>query len=119
MKKNSLITYASGFVLSLALTLVAYALIEIHISSGHTVFTHEFLLTSILTLAIIQLVVQLFFFLHLGFKTGERWRMAIFLSTLALVLLIVIGSIWIMSHLNYNMTPADVNQYMKDQQGGF
>ena len=119
MQRN-LKSYITGFALSIVLTLVAYFIVQLQVSSGYSIISHALLIPAILMLAIVQLVVQLFFFLHLNFGAdGERWKAAIFISTFAFVLLIVVGSIWIMGHLNYNMTPAQVNQYMNDQQGGF
>ncbi len=109
-----------GFALSILLTFTAYVVVFIHVNAAHEAISHEVLIPTILALAMAQLVVQLFFFLHLGFGTrGERWKLGIFISTFALVLIVVVGSIWIMNHLNYNMTPSQVNQYMQDQQGGF
>jgi cytochrome o ubiquinol oxidase operon protein cyoD len=60
----------------------------------------------------------LVFFLHLGQGKDTKWNLVIMLSTLTIVLIVVIGSIWIMNHLNYNMTPTDINNYMNDQGGG-
>jgi len=129
MKQNNnrggatLISYIVGFSSSLVLTLAAYDLVRIHISSEHSMVSHEVLIPAILALAVLQLIIQLIFFLHLNFgrsgSSDDRWKMGIFISTIAFVLLIVFASLWIMNHLNYNMTPAQVNQYMQDQQGGF
>jgi cytochrome o ubiquinol oxidase operon protein cyoD len=120
MKKHTLALYSIGFLFSLLLTLAAYIVVQVHVSSAHSIISHEFLISTILVLAFIQLGVQLFFFLHLDFgNSGNRWKLGIFISTFALVLLVVVGSLWIMDHLNYNMTPAQIDQYMQDQQGGF
>lgn len=113
MNEETLKSYTIGFILSLVLTLVAYDVVVDHFFSGWG------LVFVILALAMAQLVIQLVFFLHLASEFGGRWKLAIFLSTVSLVLIIVIGSLWIMNHLNYNMTPAQMNQYMQDQQGGF
>lgn len=114
-----LTSYITGFVLSVILTLAAYFVVQIHVNSEHSIISHAILIPTILALAVVQLVIQLIFFLHLGSRSGGRTQLAIFIATIMLVLLIVIGSIWIMDHLNYNMTPDQVNQYMQDQQGGF
>ncbi len=116
---HSTISYVVGYVLSILLTLAAYLVVQIHVSSEHSVISHAVLIPTILALAVIQLIVQLIFFLHLNAKEGGRSQLGIFLATIGLVLIIVIGSIWIMDHLNYNMTPAQVDQYMQQQQGGF
>ena len=117
--KTTLKSYIIGFVLSLALTLTAAALVWIHVSSGHTVLSHAFLYPTLLVLAVVQLFVQLIFFMHLATDSGPRWRLGVFISTAGIILIIVIGSIWIMNHLNYNMmaSPAQVNAYIQSQDG--
>ncbi|HVM76934.1 MAG TPA: cytochrome C oxidase subunit IV family protein [Candidatus Paceibacterota bacterium] len=116
---GAMLKYAIGFILSVILTVAAYTLVLIHISSEHETISHPVLLAAILTLAVTQLVVQLIFFLHVGAGRGSGWKTLIFISTFVFVLLIVLGSIWIMNHLNYNMTPDQVSHYLQTQQGGF
>lgn len=117
--KATLRSYIIGFVLSLALTLTAAALVWIHINSGHTLLSHEFLYPALLVLAIVQLLVQLIFFMHLAGESGPHWRLGVLVSTVGIILIVVIGSIWIMDHLNYNMmaSPADMNTYIQSQDG--
>ena len=110
-------SYVTGFILSIVLTLAAYFIVQIHVASEHSVISHAILIPAILILAVAQLLVQLFFFLHIGHETGPRWNLAILLSTVVLILIIVVGSIWIMNNLNYNMTPQQIQQYMIDQSG--
>ena len=117
--QGTLRAYVAGFILSLFLTLAAYILASMHISSDHSIISHEILIPAVLGLAFVQLVVQLFFFLHLGGRSGSRWKLGMFIATFSFVLIVVGGSIWIMNHLNYNMTPAQIDQYMQDQQGAF
>jgi len=114
-KHGTLLSYIWGFASSIVLTLVAYVLTEIHVNSIHEAIPHEILIPVILTLAVIQLAVQLIFFLHLGAEKGSRSQLAIFIATIIIVLLIVVSSIWIMSNLNANMTPDQINLYMQDQ----
>lgn len=102
-------SYLTGFVLSIALTLVAYFAVVNH---------YHIAALAILVLAIIQLLVQMIFFLHLGKGEDATWNLVVFFSATAIILILVIGSIWIMNHLNYNMTPQDINNYMNDQGGG-
>ena len=117
--KATLKSYIIGFVLSLVLTLAAAELVWIHISSGHTVLSHSFLIPALLTLAVLQLIVQLVFFMHLADESGPRWRLGVLISTVGIILIVVIGSIWIMNHLNYNMmaSPSDMNAYIQSQDG--
>ena len=117
--KASLKSYIIGFALSLVFTLAAAGLIWVHINSGHRVFTHELLFVAILVLAIAQMLVQLIFFMHLGDESGPRWKLGVFISTVGIILIIVVGSIWIMNHLNYNMmaSPTDMSTYIQSQDG--
>jgi cytochrome o ubiquinol oxidase operon protein cyoD len=117
--KATLKSYITGFILSVLLTLAAAGLIWIHINSGHTIFTHQFLTIAILVLAVAQLFVQLIFFMHLANESGPRWKLAVFASTVGIILIIIVGSIWIMNHLNYNMmaSPSDMNAYIQSQDG--
>lgn len=91
-----------GFVVSVLLTLIAFSIILrpalFHLDIRGAVI-------AILILALFQFVVQFVCFLNLWRETGPRWNLAIFASTLSIIFIIVFFSIWIMSHLNYNMMP--------------
>ncbi len=108
---GSLASYITGFVLSVGLTLAAYFSVTRHLFSGRT------LITAIVVLAVVQLIIQLFFFLHLGQESKPRWNLMIFLFMLVVLVTLVFGSLWIMANLNYNMrSPADTNAaVMKDE----
>ena len=106
---NRVVSYSIGLVLAIALTLVAFGLVFARAESA------TFIIAAILTLAMIQLAVQLIFFLHLGQGENSRWNFILFAFTFFGILVVVIASIWIMNHLNYNMTPMQVNQYTNEQ----
>ena len=108
-------TYAIGFGASLLLTALAFFLAAKHVETGHLFPPHPLIIYLLLGIAVLQFVIQLIFFLHLGMGSKQRLNLAIFISTISVVLIIVIGSIWIMNHLNYNMTPQEMNQYMHKQ----
>lgn len=112
---NSILTsYIIGFVLSIVLTFLAYILVVNHILEGAS------LVATIVGLAIIQLFVQLFFFLHLGKESKPRWNLLMFAFALSVVIIIVFGSLWIMNNLDYNMMHDSHNntENIRDQ-GGF
>lgn len=73
--------------------------------------------TVILAMAVVQLVVQLFFFLHVAEGEKPRWRLHAFWFTSAMILVVVVGSIWIMRNLDYNMemTPEQMHKYMLEE----
>lgn len=110
-------SYMVGFLLSIFFTILAYIPVTIHMSSHHETFSHEFLIPFVLIIAVVQLIVQLFFFLHLGRDKSSRWNIAMLVSTVSIVIIIVVGSVWIMSNLNYKMTTKQIEQYVQSQDG--
>jgi cytochrome o ubiquinol oxidase operon protein cyoD len=104
-------TYLIGFITSIILTLAAYFAVVNHLLNGTA------LIAAIVVLALVQFIVQLIFFLHFGRGEDGSWNLVIFFSTVGIILILVVGSIWIMNHLNYNMTPQDINNYMSSQDG--
>jgi cytochrome o ubiquinol oxidase subunit IV len=103
-------SYVIGFLLSLILTFLAYLLVV------NNLLENTWLITTLLILAFAQLFVQLYFFLHLGQEKKPRWNLIFFVSTAGIILLIMLGSLWIMHHLNYNMMPEHVEEYiMQDE----
>lgn len=111
----SLLTYTAGFVLSIMLTLAAYVVVTEKLFSGWA------LVYVITGLAITQLIVQAIFFLHLGEEKKPRFNLMTFVFTALVVAILVIGSLWIMKNLDYNMMPKQQEEYMLDQynKGGF
>ncbi len=109
--KSDLITYCVGFGLSLTLTLAAYGFVTGHVFSGLA-------LTGVLAgLAIVQVLVQLLFFLHLRHEAEPRWKLLVFDFMLLIVAILVFGTLWIMNNLDYHaMTPGQTDTYiMKDE----
>jgi cytochrome o ubiquinol oxidase subunit IV len=90
-------SYIFGFIVSLIFTLVAYFLVQEELVSGFS------LVLIVGALAFFQVIVQLVFFLHLGEEPSPPWNLIIFLFMILIVLILVIGSIWIMYHLDYQM----------------
>ena len=89
--------YVAGYVISLILTLLAYDIVVNH-------FAHGFQLLVLLgVLAVTQAIVQLVFFLHLDQESGPRYKLITFMVMIVMLLIVVVGSFWIMYHLNYNM----------------
>lgn len=108
--KRAYIAYVLGFAFSALLTLEAY------IMAANGIFNGTKLIMALIFLAITQLVVQLVFFLHIGQETKPRWNFIFLLNTIAIICMVVIGSLWIMYHLNYRMMPSEINNYLMDQE---
>lgn len=111
---GSFVSYFIGFVLSLILTIIPFYLVMERLISGSAA------LLTLAGFAVAQLLVQLFLFLHLG-RRGQRWNIVIFLFMLLVVFIVVVGSLWIMQNLHYNMSsPKQIDEHMIHQgQKGF
>lgn len=94
---GSVKSYIHGFILSLVLTIIPFVVVAKHWFSPLA----SYVIVGIFALA--QLFVQLVYFLHLSHKSTARWNLYVFLFTFLVVLILVLGSIWIMVNLNYFM----------------
>jgi len=94
---KTLKSYIIGLLLSLILTLTSFTL------AGYHLMTTEHLYIFLTLLALIQLIVQVVCFLRLNASPDGRWNLMPFIFTIVIVLVLVIGSLWIMFNLNYNM----------------
>jgi len=90
-------SYIVGFILSLVLSIIPFVLVLKKIVVGQQAFL------AISVLALVQLIVQIYFFLHLNTHSKARWNLNIFLFTLLVVGILVGGSLWIMYNLDYYM----------------
>ena len=97
---NELTLRVSGFIASLALTLLAYFII---VNPEFFNFDIKIAIYIIFTLALIQALVQLIFFINVWYEKGPLWNLGIFISTASIIFIIIYFSIWIINHLNYNM----------------
>lgn len=110
------LAYVSGFILSLLLTLAAYAL------ATRGVLTERGVL-GLGALALVQFFVQVLLFLHLGKNRNVRDRFTVFWFAVVVVGIIMAGSMWIMLNLAPRMSASGMTmdqmmQYMQDQNGG-
>ncbi len=53
--------------------------------------------------AVAQVLVQLVYFLHMNTSSEQRWNMIAFIYTILCIAVLLIGSVWIMNYLHYNM----------------
>jgi cytochrome o ubiquinol oxidase operon protein cyoD len=95
--KGSFRSYATGFVLAIVLTILAFALVM----SG--VLPRSATLFGIFGAAIVQMLVHLHYFLHLDTSSAARWNVLALVFTLLIMILFVGGTIWIMYNLSYRM----------------
>jgi cytochrome o ubiquinol oxidase operon protein cyoD len=104
-------SYVIGFMLSLIFTAIPYYLVVSHLATGTT------LLVTMLVFAVLQMVVQVVFFLHLGRERKPYWQSWFLLATVGAILVVVGGSIFIMAHLHSNMNPLDESKQAIEGEG--
>jgi cytochrome o ubiquinol oxidase operon protein cyoD len=97
---KTLLSRVIGFVASLILTLTAF-LIVIHPEFFH--LGTRIAIIIILNFAVLQAIVQSICFLNVLSEKGPRWNLVVFVSTISIVITIIVFTIWVMNHLNYNM----------------
>lgn len=90
-------SYGLGYLLCIVLTLAAY------IAVVRQIFTGWVLGGFVIALGVLQIVVQLFLFIHLNAEHKPRWNTIMFLFMLLIIAIVVIGSLWIMANLNYRV----------------
>lgn len=116
-KHNPYAPYFIGFALSLILTVGAFAITILQRDSGGGAYGEKAIVISLAILAVVQLIVQLMFFFHLGEEKKPRLNSVSFVFMLIVVGIIAFGSIWIMYNLNYNMMPENVDQFIQQEEG--
>ncbi|HSX32604.1 MAG TPA: cytochrome o ubiquinol oxidase subunit IV [Candidatus Saccharimonadales bacterium] len=99
---GTLASYVVGFVLSLIFTLIPYYLVVNKTVHGTA------LLATIIGFAVVQLVIQVVFFLHIGREKKPRFNLLFLLATIGLIVVVVVGSIVIIHNLQYNMVGVEV-----------
>lgn len=94
---NSKRSYIVGYALSLVLTLIPFVIVVENIIWGWALYI------TLAGFAVAQVFVQLNFFIHLGYEQRPRWSRVAFAFMLICLAILVIGSLWIMQNLDYNM----------------
>jgi cytochrome o ubiquinol oxidase operon protein cyoD len=93
--------YVIGFILSVILTAIPFALVMTKgIESSST------MALVLLGFAAVQIVVHMVYFLHMNSKVEGGWSMLALIFTVAIVVIMLAGSVWVMFHLNSNMMPV-------------
>ena|ERR1700722_528196 len=101
-------SYFNGYILALILTFAAY--LAVVNGAPHPIVI-------IVSLAVIQLVVQLVYFLHISLRSKSRMQTSILVFALIGIGILLSGSLWIMYHLNYNMSPSEMTSIIMQEEG--
>lgn len=91
--------YVLGYSLAILLTVASFVAAETNLIYQPAV------ISALVVLAIAQMGVHLVFFLHLTTGPDNTNNILALAFGVLIVALVVLGSIWIMTHLNHNMAP--------------
>lgn len=94
---GSLKAYVIGFFASLILTGASFLLVITKMLTG------SILVYTLIGLALVQAIFQLLFFLHVGQEAKPKWETLVFYFMVLVLLIIAVGTIWIMNDLNDRM----------------
>ena len=100
--------YVTGFILSVILTAIPFWLVMGNVLD-------DTLKTSIviMALAAVQIVVHMIYFLHMNTKSEGGWTFMSLTFTLILVVITLVGSIWVMYHMDQNMMPMSPHEALQ------
>ncbi len=95
--RGTLKSYATGFILSLTLTALAFGLVM----SG--ALPPSEILFGIIVAAVVQIIVQMHYFLHLDASSSQRWNVMVLVYTVLIITILVGGTLWIMFNMRDHM----------------
>ena len=101
-------SYMTGFVLSVILTAIPFWLVMGDVLDD-TLKTGII----IMALAAVQIVVHMIYFLHMNTKSEGGWTFMALAFTLTLVVITLVGSIWVMYHMDQNMMPMSPHEALQ------
>lgn len=109
--RTLVLRYIYGGLIALTLTTTAFLLV------ASKALEQTNVVVAILALAIVQAVAQLYLFLHIGDEKKPWWKNISLIYIFAMTVVLVVGSIWVIMNMNYNMgmSPEQMEQYMLQQ----
>lgn len=116
-KESSVKGYVAGFLFSLALTVCSFAVVWAFRAADGQLYSRGLILLLLAVFAIAQLIVQSLYFLHLSADSKVRPSLYSLLFAGVMIVVLVVGSIWIMNNLNYNMMPHNTTEYIEHKEG--
>ena len=102
--------YMTGFLLSIILTAIPFWLVMAKVISDRP--------TAVMELggfAVIQILVHMFYFLHMNGKVEGGWTLLSTIFTVVFVAIAIAGTLWVMFHMNTNMMPSHTDMPAMEQ----
>ncbi|EZP48853.1 cytochrome o ubiquinol oxidase subunit IV [Sphingomonas sp. RIT328] len=100
--RGKMVTYIVGFLLAAVLSIASFAVVHSGVIYGPGIPV------ALIALAIAQMGVHLVFFLHVTSGPDNTNNVLALAFGVLIVGLVLIGSIWIMGHLDHNLMPASM-----------
>ncbi|MEM9224422.1 MAG: cytochrome o ubiquinol oxidase subunit IV [Pseudomonadota bacterium] len=94
-------SYMIGFALSVVMTIIPFWIVL-----GEVSLSLPLALTIIFGLGAAQIMVHIYYFLHVTLGAEDGWQAMSIGFTAILIIILLAGSIWVMFHLHENMMPA-------------
>lgn len=95
-------SYIVGFVLAVILTVIPFYMA---MKSTPNFFI-------LVVFAVVQIIVHVVCFLHINGSQAQRWNLMTFIFAVVVILIIVIGSVWVMENTMQNMMTDKQQQRM-------
>lgn len=102
--------YVTGFILAVILTVIPFWLVMAKVIDNRA--------TAAMVLglfAAVQVVVHMYFFLHMNGKIQGGWTMLSTIFSVVFVAITLAGTLWVMFHMNTNMMPNHTDLPPVDQ----
>ena len=97
-------SYLIGFGLSVVLTAIPFWLVM----TG-ALGSNQATAATIVGFAFAQIIVHMICFLHMDSKSEGGWTMLALIFTVVVLVISLSGSLWVMYHLNDNMSPMNAH----------
>lgn len=97
---GSMRSYVIGFVASVVLTVIPFWLVM-----GNVLSSSLATAVVVMGLAAVQIIVHMVYFLHMNGKSEGGWTLMALIFTVIIVVIALVGSLWVMTHLHANMMP--------------
>ena len=92
--------YVTGFILAVILTVIPFWLVM-----GDVIQDRPTAVMVLGLFALVQVVVHMYFFLHMNGKIEGGWTMMSTIFAVVFVAITLAGTLWVMFHMNTNMMP--------------
>ena len=98
--------YVTGFILAVILTVIPFWLVM-----GDVIADRATAALVLGLFAIAQVIVHMYFFLHMNGKIQGGWTLLSTIFSVVFVAITIAGTLWVMFHMNANMMPTHSNTH--------